>query len=36
MVKLEQSGAILIISLLIFTAYYIFDQQDLISVTEVT
>ena len=35
MAKLKQSGAIVILSLLILVAYYIFDEQDLISVTEV-
>jgi len=35
MAKLRQSGAIVLISLLILVAYYIFDEQDLISSTEV-
>lgn len=35
MAKLKQSGAIVLLSLLILVAYYIFDEQDLISVTEV-
>ncbi len=35
MAKLKQSGAIVLISLLILVAYYIFDEQDLVSVTEV-
>jgi hypothetical protein len=29
--KIKQSGAIVIISLLILITYYIFDQQDLIT-----
>lgn len=35
MAKLKQSGAIVIVAILILAAYYIFDQQDLISVTEI-
>jgi|JI7StandDraft_1071085.scaffolds.fasta_scaffold1302920_1 hypothetical protein len=35
MSKIKQSGAIVLVSLLVLVSYYIFDQQDLVSVTEV-
>jgi hypothetical protein len=33
MLKIKQSAAIVIVSLFILVTYYIFDQQDLVSVT---
>lgn len=35
MSKLKQSGAIVLLSLLIALQYYIFDQQDMVTVTQV-
>ena len=35
MAKLKQSGAIILVALLILISYYIFDEQDLINVTEI-
>lgn len=35
MAKLKQSGAMVILAMLILISYYIFDEQDLINTTEI-